>query len=33
MTDALFDAEDDAATPITPDERAQLTCPLPDPAI
>jgi Fic-DOC domain mobile mystery protein B len=24
MTDALFDAEDDAATPITPDERAQL---------
>jgi Fic-DOC domain mobile mystery protein B len=24
MTDALFDPEDDAATPITPDERAQL---------
>lgn len=24
MTDPLFDAEDDAATPLTPDERAQL---------
>ena len=24
MSDPLFDAEDDAATPLTPDERAQL---------